>query len=68
MVTKRIANSQKVLGKYFLTAGEMSNIVTKIFETFNIDVEKKKQHEHQEILGSKNEFFHQQCGKEYRCF
>ena len=52
---KRIVNSQNVLGKYFLTAGEMSNIVTKIFETFNIDVEKEKQDENQEILGSKKE-------------
>ena len=52
---KRIVNSQNFLGKYFLTAGEMSNIVTKIFETFNIDVEKEKQDENQEILGSKKE-------------
>ena len=37
---KRIANSQKILDNYFLTAGKISNIVTKFFETFKIDVGK----------------------------
>ena len=52
---KGIANSQKALDKYFLTAGEMSNIVTKFCETFKIADGKEKQDEHHEILGSKNE-------------
>lgn len=52
---KGFANSQKALEKYFLTAGEMSKITTEVFETFKIDVEKKKRDEHYEIFGSKNE-------------
>ena len=35
-------------------AGKMSNIVTKVFETFKIDVGKEKQDEHK-FLGSKAE-------------
>ena len=52
---KGIANSQNALNKYFLTAGEMSNIVTKFFETFKIDLGNKNKNEHHELLGSKTE-------------
>ena len=52
---KGFANSQKALEKYFLTAGEMSKIITEVFETFKIDVEKKKRDQHYEIFGSENE-------------
>ena len=44
---KGIANSQKLLNEYFLTAAEMSNIV----EQFSTP---RKREEHYQLIGSKN--------------
>ena len=56
---KGFTNSQKALEKYFLTAGEMNKIITKVSETFKIDVEKKKRDEHYEIFGAAGAALHQ---------
>ena len=52
---KGIANSQKLLDEYFLTAAEMSNIVEQFCTSFLLeDSDARKRERHYQLIGSKN--------------
>ena len=52
---KGIANSQKLLDEYFLSAAEMSNIVEQFCTSFLIeDSDARKREQHYQLIGSKN--------------
>ena len=52
---KGIANSQKLLDEYFLTAAEMSSIVEQFCPSFLLeDCDARKREQHYQLIGSKN--------------
>ena len=51
---KGIANSEDVLNEYFVTVGEIGNMVEKFCETFHVaENQSRKRDEHDQLYGSK---------------
>ena len=51
---KGIANNQQALDEYFLTAGEMGNIIEDFADVFQIRDSQSHKREHYQLTGSKN--------------
>lgn len=67
-VIKGIANNQKILDEYFLTASKIGNIIEEFCEAFEAHAEVPKRSQHYQLTGSKSERTNQGIGKLIQVF
>ena len=65
---KGIANNQKVLDKYFLTASKIGNIIEEFCEDFEAHGEVPERFQHYQLTGSKSERIKEGVGKLIQVF